>query len=40
MKSEDDFNFARFKQALIMVIIFWVIEVGLWQTTGRIRSAP
>ncbi len=36
MESKDSFNFARFKGPLIMMMIFWVIAVGLWQTTGRI----
>jgi ferredoxin-type protein NapH len=34
--SEDAFAFARFKMPLIMLMIFWVIAVVLWQITGRI----
>lgn len=36
INSEDTFDFARFKGPLIMMFIFWIIAVVLWQTTGRI----
>ena len=36
MKSEDAFDFARFKIPLLMMLIFWGVAVVLWQTTGRI----
>lgn len=36
MKSEDTFDSTRFKMPLIMMMIFWIIAVVLWQTTGQI----
>jgi ferredoxin-type protein NapH len=35
-KSEDTFNFARFKIPLIMTMIFWVFAVVMWRITDDI----
>jgi len=36
MKPENTFDFARFKVPLIIMVIFWVIAVVLWRTTGSL----
>jgi polyferredoxin len=36
MKLDDKFNFAKLTQPVIIMIVFWVIAIVLWQTTGII----
>ena len=36
MKPENTFDFSSLKMSLIMMIIFWIIAVFLWQTTSSI----
>lgn len=36
MQSEDTFSFASLKGPLLMMLIFWIIAVVLWLTTGHI----
>jgi polyferredoxin len=36
MNSKDNFNLVRLKMPLIMMGVFWVIALALWQTTGKI----
>jgi len=36
MESEDKFKYSELKMPLILMGIFWIIAIVLWQTTGKI----
>jgi hypothetical protein len=36
MGQEDKFHFSKLKNSLIIMGIFWVVAIVLWQTTGKI----
>ena len=36
MASEDKFQFSKLRTPLILMGIFWVVAIVLWQTTGKI----
>ena len=36
MSPEDKFKFSKLRTSLIIMGIFWVVAIVLWQTTGKI----
>ena len=36
MNQEDKFTFSKLRTVLIIMGIFWVVAIVLWQTTGKI----
>jgi polyferredoxin len=36
MRFDDRFNFAKLTQPVIIMVVFWVIAIVLWRTTGNI----
>ena len=36
MSREDKFQFSKLKNSLIIMGIFWVVAIILWQTTDKI----
>ena len=38
MSPEDQFKFSKLRATLIVMAIFWVVAIVLWQTTGKILA--